>query len=111
MTYDTRSANNSNIYTACVSLDQQVGRDLQIPLQLDILQKEIKNLGAAIEKLTMRLSKVTTPAGPVGVTETPKPVSITPKPLCEYADNLYKKSAQISALAMTVSALESRLEL
>jgi hypothetical protein len=106
MTYDTRGT-----YVEYNPSQPPASRDLQIPLQLDVLQKEIENLGAAIEKLTMRLSKVTTQAGPVGVMDTPTPNQVSVKTLCEYADNLYKKSAQISALAMMVSALESRLEL
>lgn len=99
--------NNTNSVNYA-QIGNQVGRDLQIPTQFDVLQKEIENLGAAVESLTMRLKNVTTESRPVGV-EKANPIPVAP--MCEYATNLQRKSEQIHHIYEMVAGLEKSLEL
>ena len=87
-------------------MSETASRELQIPKQLDEIQNSIESLGKAIESLSMRLNKIALPEGPQlegGNNKVPV--------LCEYADNLANKAAQLCRLRDLVVSLESRLEL
>lgn len=87
-------------------MQENAVRELQIPKQLDELQYTIETLAKALDSLLMRLSKITTPEM-VNPSDSKIPVPV----LCEYADNIANKTAQLRRLRDMVMSLDSRLEL
>ena len=87
-------------------MNETASRELQIPKQLDEIQNSIESLGKAIESLSMRLYKIALPEGPQ-----PEDGNNKAPVLCEYAEYLANKAAQLRRLRDLVVSLESRLEL
>jgi len=82
-------------------------RELQVPTQLDVLQKAIEGLEDEFHKLASRLQKVTLPPSPEvgGASEKP-----SPSQLCEMAESISEKARMVRLLRDNMATLLSSLE-
>jgi len=81
-------------------------RELQIPKQLDEQHSQLDTLDKAIESLSQRLIKILSP----DQLKLEANKAATTPVLCEYAENITKKTTMIRNLRMKIESLESRLE-
>lgn len=88
---------------------RNVGRELQVPKQLDELQAALEELDKSISSLCERLCKVSQPRA-----SQLKDVASTPSQgvsmLCEIAANLAEKSNMVGRLRDTIQSLGNCLE-
>ena len=85
-------------------------RELQVPVQLDVLQKAIEGLEDEFHKLASRLQKVTLrtiPPSPEvgGASEKP-----SPSQLCEIAESISEKARMVRLLRDNMATLLISLE-
>lgn len=80
-------------------------RELQVPKQLDELQKALECLGKSIDELRARLSKAAMPEAPQEDSK-----GALQSNLCEYAENLSTKVNMVHHFRNIIVSLQERLE-